>query len=302
MTRKGRSGASRWDLLPLVAVVVLAVPLLLWAAGRGSDDKAAPRAVTADAISHVHALGIDPADGDLLVATHAGTYRLRSGGGEPELVGGSFRDTMGFTVVGPDHFLGSGHPDVAGMRDGQPGQLGLIESKDGGATWSDRSLSGEADFHALAAAHGRIYGWDSGTGRFMVTQDGLEWEERSRLDLVAFVVDPADPDHVLAATGSGLLESSDGGAEWAPSEGPALVALSWPDGDRAWGAAADGGVWRLEGGGRWDRVGSITGEPQALLADGDTLYVASHEDAAATSLSRSDDGGGTWETLYRDDG
>ena len=67
---------------------------------------------------------------------------------------------MGFTVVGPDRFLGSGHPDAAGIRQGKPARLGLIESTDAGDSWASRSLSGEVDFHALASSQGTTgLGW-----------------------------------------------------------------------------------------------------------------------------------------------
>ena len=35
-----------------------------------------------------------------------------------------------------------------GIRHAQPSSLGLIESTDGGKTWQQLSLAGEADFHA----------------------------------------------------------------------------------------------------------------------------------------------------------
>jgi hypothetical protein len=81
---------------------------------------------------------------------------------------------MGFTVVGPDHFLGSGHPDV---RDKQLYDLqrrpllGLVESRDADRNWQPLSLLGEADFHALRVAHGLVYGYDATRQRFMVSAD-----------------------------------------------------------------------------------------------------------------------------------
>ena len=113
----------------------------------------------------MHGLGINPADGSLIVATHYGSFRIPVGQNEATRIGGDYQDTMGFTVEGPNHFLGSGHPDLAGMRAGQPAQLGLIESTDAGETWTALSLSGEVDFHGLAFAHDQVYGWDAGTGR-----------------------------------------------------------------------------------------------------------------------------------------
>lgn len=58
---------------------------------------------------------------------------------------------MGFTIAGPQHFLGSGHPD---LREKLPSRLGLIASTDNGQSWQQLSLLGKADFHALHAAHG----------------------------------------------------------------------------------------------------------------------------------------------------
>jgi hypothetical protein len=63
---------------------------------------------------------------------------------------------MGFTVTGPDDFLGSGHPDG---RDRLPPFLGLIRSVDAGRSWEPVSLLGRRDFHVLEAAGRRIYGF-----------------------------------------------------------------------------------------------------------------------------------------------
>jgi hypothetical protein len=60
-------------------------------------------------VVHVHGLGINPKDGGLYAATHTGLFVI--GDGTATRVSGRLQDTMGFTVVGPDHFIGSGHPD-----------------------------------------------------------------------------------------------------------------------------------------------------------------------------------------------
>ena len=64
----------------------------------------------------MHGLGIDPADGALFIATHTGLYRVAPGSDKARRVGSGFRDTMGFTVVGPNRFLQSGHPDLRRRR------------------------------------------------------------------------------------------------------------------------------------------------------------------------------------------
>jgi hypothetical protein len=127
-----------------VGVLLVAIALV----GCGNEPEKAPRGsapVGDPGIVHVHGLGRNPADGSLMIATHTGLFRAGAEGGKPERVAGRFQDTMGFTVVGPDHFLGSGHP--ASVDD--PAFLGLIESRDAGNNWRPISLRGEVDFHVL---------------------------------------------------------------------------------------------------------------------------------------------------------
>ena len=285
--------------LPIGAAVSIAVALVvggLWAR-RDEGPEGSPGA--SPAISHVHGLGVNPQDGSLIVATHYGSYRIGSEADDPERLGGGFQDTMGFTVAGPDHFLGSGHPDVEGIRAGQPGRLGLIESVDAGRTWTSKSLSGEVDFHGLASAHGQLYGWDAGTARFMVSLDGEQWETRSTVDLSAFAIDPDDPDHIVGATLRGPLESSDGGRTWALVDGPEILTVSWNDDAGLWGAGPAGQLYRYRRS-TWGRAGVMAGEPQALLATSEALYAAAHDAEGITGIYRSVDEGRSWELRYRD--
>ncbi len=285
----------------MLAAALVVVAVGTWAAVRlaDSDDPAPLDAADDLGLEHVHGLGVNPADGSLIVATHFGSFRIAADSDEAERIGVSLQDTMGFTVAGPDHFLGSGHPDLEASRQGQPGRLGLIESTDAGATWTALSLSGEVDFHGLAFAHDQVYGWDSGSGRFMVSADRTTWETRSTLDLFGFAVDPADPDHVVAATPDGLSESTDGGQAWAPSNGPPLLTLSWDADAGLWGADAAGAVWH-QSSGAWEQAGQLAGQPQALLATTDVLYAAAHDAARVTGIYRSTDYGATWQLRYRD--
>jgi hypothetical protein len=89
----------------IVALIVTSA--LLVSACSDSDSTS----VESDArgTAHIHGLGVNPADGVLYAGTHHGIYRFADGRG-PELVGGVVQDFMGFTVAGPDQFLGSGHP------------------------------------------------------------------------------------------------------------------------------------------------------------------------------------------------
>ena len=287
---------------PFVVVAGLAaMAAFVWAVA-GSDDEAPGRAGLAEdpGVAHVHGLGVNPTDDSLYVATHTGTFRIPDQG-QAERVGASFQDTMGFTVAGPDRFLGSGHPDVPGRQAGQPARLGLIESTDAGQTWLPLSLSGDADFHGLAFAHERVYGWDATSGRFMVSEDLSTWDTRSTLQLLGFAVSPTDPDHVVGAGPNGLIDSADGGRTWRPLDGPGSVALSWNAESGLWAVEPDGSVHRRrEAGSPWEQPGRLPGEPEAMLARGGVLYAAALEDGV-TGIYRSDDAGATWSLIYRDE-
>jgi hypothetical protein len=126
--------------------VTLAVSVALLGACGSGDDAGQP---VQPALEHVHGLGVNPADGMLYVASHHGVFRV-DGQGDPEQIAGRTQDFMGFTIVGANHFLASGHP---GPHDeGQPSNLGLIESADAAQNWTTLSLSGEADFHGMEAS------------------------------------------------------------------------------------------------------------------------------------------------------
>jgi hypothetical protein len=298
-TRRARR-PGRTAIYAVAAVVAITLATLGVVVLTGNDDDSSPTAGSDDpGVAHVHGLGVNPADGSIFVATHNGTFRL-AGNDEPAArVGDSFQDTMGFTVVGPDHFLGSGHPDVAGTREGLPGLLGLIESTDGGATWEPVSLLGEVDFHGLAYAHDQVYGWDSTSGRFMVSADQTTWDERSTLDLFGFAVDPDDANHVIGAGPEGLVETTDGGRSWGRTDGPGLVVLSWDADAGLWGADQAGAVWQRDAG-EWTQAGELPGAPQAFLATADGLYAAiGDHDTGRTGIYASD-GGRTWDLRYRD--
>ncbi|MGH9243958.1 MAG: F510_1955 family glycosylhydrolase [Acidimicrobiales bacterium] len=286
----------------MVLLVVVAAGVT-WAAVRLRADgvASAPGDAAGDpGVAHVHGLGIDPADGSLHIATHFGTFRL-VGSGPAERVGDGFQDTMGFTVVGANHFLGSGHPDIEGMQAGEPGRLGLIESTDAGETWRSVSLSGEADFHALAFAHDQVYGWDSTSGRFMVSADRTTWDNRSTLQLLSFAVDPDDDDHVIATTPEAVMASTDGGRTWDRVDGPGLTVVAWEADGGLWGATGSGEVYRSDTNAQsWTPAGALPGGPHAFLADGGSIYAAAEADGV-TGIYRSTDGGGDWELLYRDE-
>ena len=278
------------------ASIAMVLLIIAWLVAR--DDESEPAAKIGSEVDHVHGMGVNPADDALILATHSGSFRLSWGSSDAARIGESFQDTMGFTVVGPDRFLGSGHPDVQGMRAGQPTRLGLVESTDGGENWTIRSLGGEADFHALTVVQDVVYGWDASSGRFMVSADMQSWESRSTVDLLAFAVSPEDPDHIVAAVPGGVAESLDGGRSWGSASGPEAVVLQWSAEVGLIAADAGGVVWLREEA-DWQRAGALEGEPAALAADGPILRAAVHDPEAGIKVVTSDDGGRTWMSGYR---
>lgn len=249
-------------------------------------------------MEHVHGLGVDPADGMLYAASHFGLFRVPEDG-DAERVADRYQDTMGFTVAGPNTFVGSGHPDL--QEPDLPTHLGLIRSTDAGETWDIVSLGGEVDFHALRVAHGRIYGWDSTTGRLLVsTDEGRTWDTRSTLDLRDLAVHPEDPEVLLATTEQGLLRSGDGGRTWtAVPTAPGVTVLAWPATSSLYGVTPDGAIHEsTDGGTTWTEQGSVQAEPEALLVDSrdgvESIYVA----VSPATILVSTDGGTSFTSRY----
>jgi hypothetical protein len=248
---------------------------------------------------HVHGLGVDPADGALFIATHTGLFRTPRGSDRATRVGDRWQDTMGFTVVGPGHFLGSGHPD---LRDDLPPFLGLMESVDAGRSWHAISLQGEVDFHALEAAGERIYGygsdWKTREPVFLASGDGgRSWRSLPAPEpMIALAIDPRDPMRVMASGDQRVHASVDGGRTWSAGGAPAPGLLSWtPAGVHL--ATRDGRVLSSDDDGRtWRTVGRLKGPPAALDSGIDEeLLVALHDG----SVYRSGDGGRSWALRSR---
>lgn len=273
-----------------ISALLVLVPL----ACGGEDDETADRKPVIDDAGplHVHGLGVNPADGALFVATHTGLFRAGPGERRPRRVADRYQDTMGFTVTGPNQFLGSGHPDG---REDLPPFLGLIRSADAGRAWDPVSLLGKRDFHVLEAAGERIYGFgsdfDSRQASLLVSDDrGRSWKERPPPEpLISLAIDPADPDNVVASGENGTYASGDAGRRWRPlASEPALLAWTRHTLCRVRGG---GDVsCSSDSGGSWQTVGAVEGRPAAFESAGNDLYAALHDG----TVKRSADDGKTW--------
>jgi hypothetical protein len=171
--------------------------------------------------------------------------------------------------------------------------LGLIESTNAGRTWETVSLDGEADFHVLRFAPGRIYGFDAGNGRLMASRNaGRDWNELSLPEpLLDLVADPTDPDRLIASGQGGLHRSPDGGKTW-QKLGGTIALLAWPASDRLYRITGNARVSMSKDSGRtWREVGAIGQPPAALLAQSPRELYAALPDG---TIMQSGNGGRTW--------
>ncbi len=277
--------------LVLVSIAAVLVAVFFFAREDGGTEGISNLGGNAaSAAGHVHGLGIDPDNGALFVASHNGLFQAGPGETRARPVGTAGQDVMGFSVVGPNHLLGSGHPGE-GQED-LPSNLGLIESRDGGRTFRPVSLIGEVDFHVLRSAGSTVYGSDSSSGRFLVSRDGgRSWSEQEPPGpLFDLAINPVKPDRLVASTDSGLFSSTDAGRNWR-RVGEKIALVAWSRPDRLYLTDAEGGVALSSDGGRTFRpTGKAPGQAVAFVAAGQDLFVALEDN----SVQQSSDGGATW--------
>jgi hypothetical protein len=248
---------------------------------------------------HVHGLGVNPRDGAPFVASHTGLFRAARDEQRLRRVGDRFQDTMGFTVVGPDRFLGSGHPD---LRDDLPAFLGLIRSGDAGRSWNSVSLAGEADFHVLEAEGKRIYGfgsdWETRDEQLLASRDGgRRWQQRAVPEsLIGLAIRPGQARTILASGQRGLHLSQDTGTSWRTVDGSTGLP-AWPSRGALYVMGLDGTLRVSADSGRsWRELKAVGGPPAAFEAAGPAaLYAAMHD----ATIKYSTDGGRTWRVRAR---
>ncbi|MCK0093467.1 F510_1955 family glycosylhydrolase [Rhodococcus pyridinivorans] len=263
----------RWAraLVPVAAVVVLAG----CATGEQSTTTTEPAGASevpgtalAPALDHLHGLHLD-ADGVVLAGTHSGLVEIAADG-RTTRVGVSDDDFMGLTgAPGTDRLFASGHP---GPSSSAPNPLGLIDSLDGGRTWTPKSLTGEVDFHALATDGALLVGFDGTTGLLTSTDGGSSWTPGAPMGAAALAVTDTG---VWATTTAGLQHSTDGARTFTlVPDAPRLALLSAASDGSLWGVDTGGTAWRSRTGESWEQH-AVVGPVEAVLAvDFDTAYAA----------------------------
>ena len=199
--------------------------------------------------------------------------------------------SLAFVGGDPDHLLFGHHG-------------GLLESRDGGRTWTALPVRDDAMSMAPADDGSIVI---AGHLVFTASRDGgATWSaipaDLPSLDIHGFTRDPADPARMWAylATG-GLWESTDFGAHWTEVRADNVIyplAVREGSATQLLGVDANGLVASADGGRTWSTRGSPPTYPMTGLAatpDGRIVFAA-----APDGLFRSDDGGRTWlPTDYR---
>lgn len=189
----------------------LAAAVLSWAA--------ASAAAADTVLHHVHGLAFTPDGTSLMVPAHVGLAVYLDG--RWTTAPGAPHDFMGFSVA-KNAIYTSGHP-----APGSPlrNPLGLMKSTDGGATWRQLGLSGESDFHQMAASYasGAIYVINAErnsrmgqTGLHVTLDEGKTWKRAASSGLTGQIISlaahPTAAGTVAVGTAEGLHLSRDQGA------------------------------------------------------------------------------------------
>jgi photosystem II stability/assembly factor-like uncharacterized protein len=255
--------------------------------------------------THIHGIAVNRAgSAKLLIATHHGLYAVDQAG-NTTLVS-AVQDYMGFSPdpADPLAYYASGHPAGGG-------NLGLLATRDGGASWTQISpgLNGPVDYHAMDVSPAdpkTIYGAYDG---LQVSSDGgRNWTMAGPLPegLIAIAASALEADRIFAATQTGLFVSADGGASWAPLQfaGEAVSVIETGEGGALFAFVLGRGFVSANerAPGEWTVLSKDFGDAIPLhLAvdpkDGKKLYAATHTNTVTNTVMVSEDGGASWKAF-----
>ncbi|MFV1991827.1 MAG: WD40/YVTN/BNR-like repeat-containing protein [Acidimicrobiales bacterium] len=284
--------------LVLTKMMLILAALGLLAAACGSND--AEIVAGQDDLGHIHDLAVD-GDGQLLVASHSGLYRIESSD-RAVLVGEEQHDLMAMTAQQDGVLFASGHPDLRLEKyqvEGRPPFLGLARSNDGGETWEVLDLLGEADFHALALDGEGLFAAEGSSGRIWHRDGQGEWSQLGEINARDLAIGPGDSRQQIAPDFDGLVwVSADGAVSWSQAESaPALVEIEWTAQDTILGIDALGSIWSADQPqGPWSEIALGPLDVETFYVDSsDTWWVA----VKGGAISRSVDEGSTWTEIYQ---
>jgi hypothetical protein len=255
----------------------------------------------------VNSLGLDPETGEFMLTTNKGFWRIDPKTKKITQIKGTIEangasDTVGtfleIEAVGGGKLLGSGHPDLGKKL---PQFLGYLESQDNGKSWEVVSRLGEADLHKIVVKHDRIYAWDAVLSAMLISEDGGKTFESNYTPpglVMDFVVDPDDPEYLVASTEDAMYKSTDAGKRWRQLDLGTRIRLEWPEGGPIIRAEQDGTISTSDDkGATWKKIGTVAGEPYKFETTDDPqhLYLALSDG----TIIETTDGGKTWKDVFR---
>ena len=193
--------------------------------------------------------------------------------------------------------------------------IGILESRDGGATWTRRLRLPNDWVGNIAFARSdprQVYAWVYTTATEQATlirssDGGKAWKAQAgsgRQGLTAFAVHPKRADTVYVSYegvtqgGGGVATSSDGGRSWRyrsiPGEFPGSLAIAPSDPDTIYVTAGSGLARSVDGGDSWLLLPAPEFYPSTVVVDperSETVYVGTGDHG----VLRSTDGGATWQ-------
>jgi hypothetical protein len=305
-----------WMLAIMVGFTTLALWLLAQAGTAAVVKEAAPAPKAAERSEklvdfskqppYVNALEIDPANGDFLLTTNRGFWRIDRAAKKASRITGTVaargkKDTVGtFLLVkaaGGSKLIGSGHPD---HQNTLPQFIGYMESDDLGKTWRVVSRLGGADLHKIELKHDRMYAFDAVLSAIVISKDGGQTFEEHftpRGLIIDFVVDPEDPKYILADNDDELFVSRDSGDAWRAIVRAPRMRLSWPAAGHLYRADQDGKLYTSPDRGRtWEQVSSVEGEPYRFKETDDPLHL--YLALSDGSILETTDGAKTWKPVF----
>lgn len=289
------------------ALILITLALAGCGSSSSSAEEDLPPEPTADAALEIGSLATRPGDGELLIGSTNGTYRLPKGAKAPTELKpslsapgkgeGPLLDLV-LRYTGPTTLLASGHSKGGTL----PLNVGLVSSPDDGKTWQAVSGIGEIDYHDLEiidAQHVLALRTDDPNAVQVSTDGGTTFESRAAPAAAAttdITVNPDNPKQWAAGTEQGTWVSTNEGNSWRQRDTTPKARVSWAGPGKLYSAGLDGKI-RLsaDDGKTFSEVGgSIGSGPKDFLATPDgTLYAY----LTGGKLRTSADGGKTWSDL-----
>ena len=272
---------------------ILAGAMLLSACGDGTEDFVAGPGD----LGHIHDLAIDD-EGGLLVASHSGLYRIEDESRAVRI--GDQHDLMSMVMLEGGDLLASGHPNLLMEEfrvEGQPALLGLARSTDGGRTWTELDLLGEADFHALIPHRDGLFAAETeGNIWFRDSTDG--WTTLGDVEARDLAIDPANSQLQLAPDYDATVwVSTDSASTWeAAADAPPLIEIEWASSNLILGITEAGAIWSAPTPtDPWVEIASGPVDVETFFVDNSgTWWVSVH----GGTITRSVDQGSSWTTVY----